>query len=152
MGMTKLSSASPVLIFILVVVGFAGWVVYESRATPGPANSRRPRPEPPENHGPGMPGDALLAGLHPGMPRQVAERHLLPLPPGADDPVDLSSGTPVMRSHYHIHLSHPAPPHLVPPCAPHTFRPGPNVLTLEFDGRFPGHPLMRVLLAPLSPK
>lgn len=149
MGTTKFASAPPLLIFVTVIVAFTGWVIYESRANTTQNKAGPPSPVP---GGPiGAPADALLGAIHRGVPRLVIERHLISLPPAVVEPIDLSSGAPVLRSRYHILLHHPAPPHLMPGCAPHMFRPGLYLLILEFDGRVPGHPLMSAVLTPVGP-
>jgi hypothetical protein len=62
------------------------------------------------------------------------------------DPIDLSTGRPVCRSRYTVHLTNPIPN--LRPSGTAEFTPGEYILTLEFDGATAGHPLSRIALAP----
>ena len=58
----------------------------------------------------------------------------------------MASGKPVFRVCYRVNLMNPViNSHLT---QPKEFTPGPYVLTVEFDGAAPGHPLSRMALAP----
>jgi hypothetical protein len=75
------------------------------------------------------------------------DRQLITFPPPIEEPVDVSGGTPVCRSRYHIHLDRPlSHPDLI--FSQSAFTPGPHIVTLEFDGAVVGHPLVRATLAP----
>jgi hypothetical protein len=60
--------------------------------------------------------------------------------------VDLSSGSPVLRTRYSVYLTRPGLKHA--PGATAAFRPGIHNVTLEFDGAAPNHPLLRADVTP----
>jgi hypothetical protein len=63
-------------------------------------------------------------------------------------PVDLSSGSPVLRTRYVVYLARPAA-RLLPGAKPEDVRPGSYAVTLEFDGAAANHPLLRVEVEPV---
>lgn len=135
---------SPVWVFGGAVVAFGGWLAVEAaHPTDAPAAERNPR-EGAER--PNPPVEARLCAIHPGAPRAHVERQLADLAPGEPDPSDLSAGTPE-RLQYRIELARFVP-HLMGRVPPHAFRPGPHLLTLVFDARAPGQPLLRAELTP----
>ncbi|MBM3981853.1 MAG: hypothetical protein FJ304_16595 [Planctomycetes bacterium] len=133
---------SPVWVFGGAIVAFGGWLAVDA-AHPADA-SRAPEPRcgtpaaPPVEH--------RLCGVHPGVPREHIERLLAEFPYGEPEPSDLSAGTPE-RLQYRIELTRFVP-HLMGRTTPHTFRPGPHLLTLVFDAGAPGQPLRRIELTP----
>jgi hypothetical protein len=98
----------------------------------------RPHPGGRDRHGP--PPELLLGALHPGRPRAAVERHLRSLPSAGREPIESSTGGPLVRMRYLVtHLmAHPI----------HS-PPGPHVLTLDFDGLRGGQPLVRAELVPV---
>ncbi len=137
--------AHPLFVFGTAGVAFAAWIAFYT--TPA-----RPAPEP------DAPSSALLGlqsahddqdipelkALKPGLPRLTAEQHLASLARPDVDPVDVSSGRAVVRSHYRMTLARPNV------LAEGEFVPGPYVLTVEFDGAAIGHPLTRATLVPAA--
>jgi hypothetical protein len=91
--------------------------------------------------------DSSLEAIQPGMPRLLVEQRFGPRNSVGVEPVDLSSGLPVLRTRYVVHLSRPVEA-LMPDLKPGQFRPGQHQLTLEFDGARPGHPLLRAEVSP----
>jgi hypothetical protein len=168
MDSNNLVRIPPLAVLAAALVTFAGWITYEAvRTQPPPENEAGVQGQPPVSHARGAPRfggpspvslsaelgeqappqSALLA-IHPGKPRWLTERQLDSLPPPAVDPIDLTSGVPVLRARYHVFVAHLIP-HLMPNIMPHEFRPGMYTMLLEFDGYRPGHPLQRARLVPL---
>lgn len=92
-------------------------------------------------------GETVLEGIEPGMSRLVVEQRFAGQSSVTVEPVDLSSGVPVLRSRYVVQVSRPFPS-MMPGAGPGQFHPGPYAVTLEFNGAAPDHPLIRAALAP----
>ncbi len=137
----------PFLVFGSAALAFGGWIAYEATKPIGPKTSaaRATGHDPFERSGP--PVEAVLGMVHHGIARPHVERHLTGLTPAELETSDVSSGATPMRSRYRVALERPVP-HLMPRVLPHMFKPGPYLLTLEFDGSKPGHPLVRAELTP----
>jgi hypothetical protein len=153
MDTIRMVTAPPVLVFGVAVFAFGGWIACESGRGPGKPRAgaqHRSQPEDaPEPHF-GRPPEAMLGIVHVGTPRAIIERDLSVLPPPDVEPIDLSSGAPVLRVRYRLHLPRFVP-QLLPGTHPIDFRPGPYLLTMEFDGQQRGHPLTRAELTSLTP-
>lgn len=149
MGFTKAVTAPPLLIFAGAVLMFSGWIACES--VQGPSKTKGAAQQSPPggigNEHIGPPPEALLSVVQVGTPRPLIERELAMLPAPEVDPIDTSTGTAVLRVRYRFPLARFIP-HLMPGTHPHTFKPGKHVLTLDFDGGKPGHPLLRAELVP----
>jgi hypothetical protein len=153
MSTSRVAPSTPFLVFVIGAVAFVAWVAHD--ATHAPA---APRPDQellsPNDDPIAGPIEKRLNALQPGVPRLVAEQQLTALGAPTVEPIDVSSGKPVCRSRYLVHLVRPVP-NLMPD-APGEFQPGPYTLTVEFDGGADGHPLRRLTLtrapgAPLVP-
>ena len=147
MGFTKAVTAPPLLIFAGAVLMFSGWIACES--VQGPAKTRGAAQSSPGGGSEfaGPPPEAVLGIVQVGTPRPIIERELAILPAPEVDPIDTSTGTAVLRLRYRFPLVR-FNPHLMPGTPPHAFKPGKYVLTLDFDGGKPGHPLLRAELVP----
>src|SRR5205823_1398680 len=124
-------------------------VAYDAARAPASARATRPAPAPllsPNDDPVAGPIETRLDALQPGTPRVTAEQQLATISPPQVDPVDVSTGKPVCRERYTLHLVRPVRD--LTPAAANTFTPGPYVLTVEFDGARPGHPLTRLALTP----
>lgn len=138
----------PFLVLGSATLAFGGWIAYEAvspTAQPPQIATSAVGTGDSEPHGP--PIESVLMCIHPGCSRFHAEEQLSRVFTVQSDPVDLSAGVPVMRSRYLVSLNRPIP-HLMPRVPPPMFKPGPFLLTLEFDGSRPGHPLVRAELKP----
>jgi hypothetical protein len=136
---------NPVTLLAVVAAGFAGWTAFEATRTPAPPSAAvGPGDVPPPEV---LLPSKLLSTVQPGMPRPVVEDHLRALPPGDVESVDYTSGSPLYRVRYHVYLLHPLPQVEFP----ESFRPGPHVVVLTFDGQRPGHPLANLSAVPESP-
>lgn len=153
MASTRLAGVMPYAVFVAASGGFTAWVATDAVRPSGAEGSAGAAPAAvPEVRGMRAvavvpSGDLLLEGLEPGLSRLAVEQRFATQPAVAVEPVDFSSGTPVLRSRYAVHLSRPFPP-LMPQVGPEEFRPGPYAITLEFNGGMPDHPLIRAELAP----
>lgn len=143
----KIASAPPFLIFGAAVLTFAGWIAYDSTATTELSPAGLTRSDPTATAPDGVPIEIRLGAVHPGFPRAHIEQQLAALQPLDVEPIDLSSGTPVIRSRYRVTLTRPVP-HLTPRVPPHRFQPGQYLLTVQFDGSKHGHPLLHAELTP----
>lgn len=148
MSTLKGAIVSPLVVLAAAVVAFAVWLAsYTTPATvpvPGAhVATRRFLPPPP----PGEPEsiETRLAALKPGTPRLAVEPQFQALAEPEVDPIDAAQGQPAFRPRYRVNLSRPVPGLAVGSAE---FVPGAYILTLEFDGGTPGHPLTRAALAP----
>ncbi|MBP3955692.1 hypothetical protein J8F10_10405 [Gemmata sp. G18] len=149
----KLSHVHPVVLLGAVVLAFVGWVAHEAISGQGAtsvAGSEQSEPADVARAPHNLPVEVVIGGLHVGQPRLFVEHQLMAMSVGDIEPIDLSAGMPVLRTRYRVYISRPLP-HLNPSIPPHMFRPGSYMLTLQFDGRHPGHPLFRIDLTPDSP-
>lgn len=145
MSTIKGAIASPFVLFGLALVAFVAWLAYDATNAPAatrgrdqlPTATATPFPDPVEDR---------LGGLAPGQPRLLVEEQLAGLTLPQVDPIDVSSGKPVCRERYSVHLVRPVP--RLMPAKAEGFSPGPYTLTVEFDGAAPGHPLARFDLTP----
>ena len=155
---TKLISIPPVGVFGAAILMFGGWIAWESDRAPDRHVGADRQPVPPPSIGPtiglttgpnGLPLEVALGTVHVGSPRWIIEQRLNSLPHPEYDPIDSTSGTPVLRSRYYLHLTHPFP-HLMPNFRPREFRAGAYTLVLDFDGSRSGHPLLTAELVPMQ--
>ena len=151
----RVAPSSPFFVFGAAIVAFVAWLTYdathasESQATHPPFTPQAARalrhipsaPTPVDQ----SPLEVQLTSLQLGVTRMSAEHQLSSLPGPEVDPIDLSSGHPVFRERYSIHLDQPVTLLSIPE---EEFVPGPYVLTVEFDGAVAGHPLTHVSLDP----
>jgi hypothetical protein len=146
MSTSKVALPTPFFVFGVAAIGFVAWLAYD--AASASATSRRGGSSPPTGHLDPLcgPGEARLGSLALGQPRLVVEEQLTGLAPHQIEPIDVSSGKPVCRERYTVHLTHPVSNLMS--AQPEGFKPGPYTLTVEFDGAAPGHPLTRLALAP----
>jgi hypothetical protein len=148
MDATRTIGVPPLAVFGAAILMFGGWIAWEAIRTPDRNTRDAAQPGRPSHLEPPVPpAEAALGVVHVGNPRWLIERHFDSFAPPQLDPIDVTSGAPVLRARYHLPLMHPVP-HLMPNFRPHEFRPGPYLLALEFDGSKPGHPLMHAELTP----
>jgi hypothetical protein len=153
----KFATNAPFVIFGTACLAFAGWLIYDGvKATTANRSERSHRlsgnnPEPtgamvrPSIPPPGGPHDELLDQLRVGMFRVEAEKSLAPLTPFVVEPVDMTSGLPVLRSRYRVYLER-CHPELMPDINPQEFQPAYFRLILEFKGDLMNHPLQDIKL------
>jgi hypothetical protein len=122
----------------VAALAFVGWKMY---------TGVRPRPPADDQAGPVPPYDApatkVLGRIQPGMSQPEVEQQLREfqrLSPRELEPVDLSPGFPAYRVRYRVNLLRPIP-HAK---NPEPFAPGMHVVTLLFDARQTGHPLVSI--------
>ena len=148
MSTVKGAIVSPLIVLAAAVVAFAVWIVFYTTpptvTVPGAhVVARRFLPPPP----PGEPDsiETRLAALKPGAPRLAVEQQFQALAEPEVEPIDVAHGQPTFRSRYRVNLARPVPSLAVGPAE---FVPGAYILTVEFDGGTPSHPLTRAALAP----
>lgn len=149
----------PLVIFLVAILSFAGWIAYEAmklppkwqpgrdppptaQASPGPSLAGPPP-------GPGGSADALVQELQLQRARMEVERLLMALPPPFVEPIDVSSGSPVVRLRYRVYITRYLPS-LMPDIAAQDFQPGTYRLVLEFNGALRDHPLQSVRITPFK--
>ncbi len=141
---------SPLAVLIAATIVFTGWIGYdafqsaENSETTETTNNREPGYWPLR-----MPPDQLLMSLHVGMPRSIALRHLVQLPPAPVDTEAVSTGMQTLETAYLVALHQPIP-HLLPPDYLHAFQPGDYRLIVEYATDRPGNPITRLHLVPLD--
>lgn len=130
---------NPLHLLAVAAVGFAGWVVYDATRT----RDNRPdeQPPPPAPRFEVISANKRFATLRPGMPQPVVEEMLRGVATVEVGPVEVSGGEAVYRSRHQLHLLQPLPQAE----AVGRFIPGPHIVTLVFDARAAGHPLVRVV-------
>jgi hypothetical protein len=143
-----LKSLNPIWVFAATVLVFVGWVAYDANQVPGPPDGTAPMlDDSVADDKPALVEAKLLGRIQPGMSQAEVRQHLrdmhLPLPDEVG-PIDLSAGYPAYRLRYRVTLTHPLPQAK----APGAFKPGPHALTLLFDARRAGHPLVNVTTGP----
>jgi hypothetical protein len=131
----KPQSSGLLLAAAILVAALVGWLVFTDRPLP-PVNDQAqlvPHQDSPAR---------VLSSLHPGMSQPEVEMHLKDLQRVSRElePVDFSLGFPAYRVRYRVNLLNPIPnaKH------PEPFRPGMHVVTLLFDARQVGHPLVSI--------
>lgn len=139
------SQFSALHVLALLVIGFAGWVAYDA--------VRPPRlPQPPAQGSP-PPFDLVgvtkrFSALRPGLSRPEVDGYLREFTgSGKVGPVELSAGGATYTVRHHVQLITPLPSgeH------PQGFSPGPHIVSLVFDARESGHPLLRIVAVPTGP-
>jgi hypothetical protein len=161
MTFAKFATNAPLVIFVSACLAFAGWLVYDSVKGPAATAGRTEREYrhmpsvTPGQSGPtpgtvpmptpmgGANADALLDQLQLGTSRIDTERALIALLPPFVEPVDMSSGSPVLRSRYRVYLSRYRS-EMTPDITQQDFLAGSYRLVLEFDGQVHHHPLRSI--------
>src|SRR6266540_3545990 len=107
MSTFKAALPTPFVVFGVATVAFVAWLAYDAAHAPA-ATRRGGEPVAPADSLAG-PLEARLGTLSPGQSRLSVEEQLTGLTLPQVDPIDVSSGKPVCREQYMVHLSHPVP-------------------------------------------
>lgn len=150
---------NPILLLVVLVVGFTAWVVSDTTEPAPSAPSPLPplefvsspdapaiEPAKPDDR-PGVITADVVPQLKPGMTRTDVEGLIGPPPAELVHPVEEVDGRLTYRATYLANLD-PLPPNTVRPIPGRRSQPPApkGLISLEFDASLPGHPLLRVHL------